>query len=381
MSASVPTRREAAPHRTSVLHRRPADRGRGERGAIIILVLVTLLLASFLLTAFIKRSGTELLADARASQLKGLRLEAYSALESTLAVLADYRNAQGALRSPVEPWGNALADTGYVPSDGREVEVTFEDESAKVSLPNATEDELQALLELAGVERNEAERFARTLHAWMREAPKDASPSLDAPDYTRAEPAYKAAARPLRSWAELAAVELDRRVFFDEAGRPTAAYETFTRAASLHAFSKVNLNSAPAETLTALGLGDGELQSLQNYRERPKPKGDPGYFRSLAEAGTVLGNSVPAEKFGTAIEVLRIHVTVRQGAIAYRLSAVIAASGNTRNTTPRREPTAATPGSTAQATTPGPDRKVLNLPFSVLEIKEDAEPPLPPPAA
>ncbi len=354
---------------------------RRERGSIIILVLVTLLLASFLLTAFIKRSGTELLADARASQLKDLRLEAYSALESTLAVLADYRQAQGALRSPAEPWGNALGDTGYVPSGGREVEVTFEDETARVSLPNATEDELQALLELSGVERNEAERFARTLHAWMREAPKDASPSLDAPDYTRAEPAYKAAARPLRSWNELAAVELDRRVFFDEAGRPTAAYETFTRAASLHAFAKVNLNAALPEALTALGLGEGELQALQNYRERPKSKGDPGYFRSLAEAGTVLGNSVPPEKFGTAIDVLRINVTVRQGAIASRLSVVTAAGGAARAARPRREQAPAAPGATAQTTTPAPDRKVLNLPFSVLEIKEDAEPPLPPPAA
>lgn len=373
MRAHDPVRREGS-------RARPLTGRSRERGAVIALVLVTLLLAAFLLTSFIRRSGTELLADARASQQRALRLEAYSALETTLAVMADYRVAQGALRSVSEPWSTALADTGYLPDAGREIEVTFEDESAKLSLPNASEDELQAMLEFAGVERNDAERSARTLHAWLREAPKDASPALDAPDYTRAEPAYKAAARPLRAWSELAAVELDRHVFFDEAGRPTAAFEAFTQNVSLHSFSKVNLNAAQPGTLTALGLGAGELQSLQTYRERPKQKGDLGVFRSLPEANTVLGNSVPGEKFGTSIEVLRVNVTVRQGAIAYRLSAVIATSGGARTSAPRRDQPKATAGSTAQVTTPAPQRKVLNLPFSVLEIREDAEPLTPPPA-
>jgi type II secretory pathway component PulK len=348
-----------------------------ERGAVIVLVLVTVLLAAFLLTAFIRRSGTELLADARGAQQKELRAEAYSALETALAVLADYRAAEGALRSPVETWGQPLVDTGYVPANGREVEIAFEDESAKLSLPQASETELQTMMEFAGVERNEAERLAGALHAWIREAPADAAPDLDAPDYSRAEPAYKPAHRALRSWSELAAVELDRHVFFDEDGRPTPVLEAFAREVSLHSFAKVNLNSARAGVLTALGLGAGEVQSLEIHRTRPKPRGETGVFRSLTEAGTVMGAAIAGDKFGTNIEVLRVNVTVHQGAIAYRLSTVIAATTGARAPQPRREQPAPDGGNGATTSRP-PERKMLNYPFTVLEIREDAEPITPP---
>lgn len=340
------------------------------------MVLVLLLLAAFLLSAFIRRTGTELLADARASQQREMRAEAYSALETTLAVLAEFRAVEGALRSPAEGWVEALADTGYTPGGGREVVVTFEDESAKLSLPNADETELQTMLEFAGVERNEAERLAGALHAWVREAPADAAIDLDAPDYTRSDPPYRPAGRPLRSWAELAAVEMDRQVLFDEDGRPTEPMLAFMREVSLHRFQKVNLNAAQAGVLTALGLGEGEIASLEDHRTRPRQPGDTGVFRSMAEAGTVLGASIAPERFGVASDVLRIHVTVVQGSIHYRLSAVIATSGNNANRAPRREAEQGA-ATSAPVTAPLPERKMLNYPFTVLEIQENAEPLLP----
>lgn len=349
-----------------------APRCARDRGAVIVLVLVTVLLAAFLLAVFIRRSTTELLADARASQQRELRGEAYSALETTLAVLADFRAAEGSLRSPAETWGRPLEGTDYVPADGREVEIAFEDESSKLSLPLASETELQTLLEFSGVERNEAERLANTLHAWMRREQEGTAVNFDTPDYTRAEPAYAAAGRPLRSWGELAAVELDRRVFFDEDGRPTEVFANFTREVSLLSFRRANLNSAQGGVLTALGLGEGELTALQTHRALPRAAGETGVFRSLAEASTVLGGAVLPERFGTDIEALRIHVTVRQGAVAYRLSVVVTPGSAATATAPRRDESA--PGSSG-GTAPGPERKVLNYPFTVVEIREDAEPP------
>lgn len=344
---------------------------RGQRGSVIILVLVTLIFAAFLLTAFIRRTGTELLADARAAEQRHLRAEAYSALETTLAVLADFRAAEGALRSPAESWGRPLEGSGYEPAAGREVEVSFEDESGKLSLPQATAEELQAVLELAGLERNGAERLARTLHAWLREAPADAPADFDSPDYTRADPPYRPAGRPLRSWGELAAVEFDRHLFFDEDGQPTELLEAFRREVSLHSFQTVNLNSARAGVLTARGLGPAELDALDDYRRRPKPPGDTGVFRSTTEAATVLGGaSVPAG-FGTNIEALRINVTARQGGVVYRVTVVISAGSRAGGGAPRRREEE--PGEGPETATSG-ERKVLNYPFAVLEIREDSEP-------
>jgi len=341
-----------------------------------VLVLVTVLLAAFLLAAFIRRSGTELLADSRASNMRGLRAEAYSALETTLAVLADQRAAEGSLRSPAEGWAEPLVETGYTPQPGREVEVSFEDESAKLSLPNASETEIQMMLEFAGAERNAAERLARTLRAWMHEAPKDAAADPDVPDYERADPAYRAAHRALRSWTELAAAEMDLHVLFDEEGRPTPVFEQFTQEVSLLSFRHLNVNSARPGALTALGLGSAEVQSLEDYRVRPKSRGDTGVFRSLTEAGTVLGPSLTGERFGVNIEALRVNVAVRQGGVVYRLSVVIASGAQA--SVPQRTPE---PGATGTAganeTAPAAERKALNYPFTVLEIRENAEPPAP----
>ncbi len=344
---------------------------RRNRGAVIVLVLVTVLLASFLLAAFLRRSGTELLADVRAAEMKQLRAEAYSALETTLAILADQRAVAGALHSPLEPWSDALADSGYVPGNGRVVEVLFEDESGKLPLATATETELQTLMEFAGIERNEAERQAAALHAWMREGGDETRSNFNAPDYSRNDPAYRIAKRPLRSWGELAAVAMDRPVFFDEGGRPTPEFAAFVREVSLHPFQKVNLNSAQAGVLTALGLGSAEVGALENHRVRPKSPGDLGVFRTMTEAGTVMGATVASDRFGTSIEVLRIMITARQGGVAYRLAVVI--STGTGALAPRAS--APPPQSSGGPTmAPAPERKMLNYPFAVLEIREDAEP-------
>lgn len=343
---------------------------RATRGAVIILVLVTILLAGFLLTAFIRRTGTELLADARAAEQGQMRAEAYSALETTLAVMADFRAAEGALRSPAESWGNALVDSGYEPAAGRQVTIAFEDESGKLSLPQATAEEIAAVLELGGAEPNDAERMGRVLHAWMREAPADTAGDFDAPDYTRAEPAYKAAGRPLRSWGELAAVEFDRQIFFDEDGRPTEVFEAFRREVSLHSFPTVNLNSAQAGVLTARGMGMAELGALENHRTQPRRRGETGVFRSTEEAAVVLGGAGVPAGFGTAIEALRINVTVQQGGVEYRLSVVVSTGSGTAPATGRKQETSGEETQVAAA----PERKVLNYPFAVLEIREDSEP-------
>jgi general secretion pathway protein K len=350
--------------------------GHRERGAVIVLVLVTLLLASFLLAAFIRRTGTELLADARAAERRQLRAEGYSALESVLAVLAAQRAAEGALHSPDEHWTEELAEAGYAPTGGREVTVAFEDESGKISLPKADAISIQTSLEAAGVAAVDAERMANALLAWMREGDRKESPDLDAPDYAGSDPAYRPARHALRSWGELAAVEMDRHVFFDETGAPTGVLRAFRQDFSLHSFQRTNLNSASAGVVVTLGLGQAEANALSDYRARPRRADEPGYFRSLNEAATVIGSAAAPARFSTEIEALRINVTVRQGAVAFRLTAVVAKPGTVvaTNRTVAAEP----PGATAAQPA---ERKRLDYPFAVLEIHEDIEAPeIPAPA-
>jgi hypothetical protein len=356
---------------------------RSSRGTVAILVLVTIALASFLLMAFIRRSGTELLADARAAERRQLRSEAYSALEATIAMLAAEREADGGLHSPEEGWSDLLAATGYVPTGGRQVEVSFEDESGKISLPRADAVTLQTALENDGLDQGAAEKMTNSILAWMRKADagNTSTTDSDAPDYSRNDPAYGPAHRQILAWSEFGAVEMDRHIFYDEDGRPTEVMRALMRDFSLHSFQHSNLNTASSTVLATLGLGTGAISALENYRAQPKRSDQPSVFRSMVDASTVLGSAAPADHFSTTVEVLRITVTVHHGGIVQRLTAVVAPPGASNRRAAPTDPSA-TPNTTPSAQ-PGADPsqsgassgKVLNYPFAVVEIHEDIEAP------
>ncbi len=339
------------------------------RGAIIVLVLVTLLLASFLLAAFIRRTGTELLADARAAERRQLRAEAYSALESLIAILGAERAETGAWHQPDPRWPALLEAGVYAPAAGRTLEIALADESAKISLPRADAVTLQTALEGAGVVPAEAERMAVVLRDWIRSGKADEPAVAEAPDYAGEDPAYRPARRALRSWGELAAVQLDRPVFFTEDGVPTAAFRVFCDDFSLHAFNLTNLNTAPASVLLTLGLGAAEVTALTEHRARPLDPEAPGYFRSVADAGAVIGAAADGTRFSAEVAAWRIGITIRQGAIAYRLLAVVAAPGAAA-----AQERAGEAGPADASAAPPTERKRLDYPLAVLEIREDPDP-------
>jgi len=99
---------------------------------VLVIVMVTLLFATFALIAFIEKATNDLLVEQREAETKRLRMEAYSALEVTLAVLEDFRQVGNGLHSPAEGWNDPLTFAGYTPTEDRTVEVAFEDESGKI---------------------------------------------------------------------------------------------------------------------------------------------------------------------------------------------------------------------------------------------------------
>jgi general secretion pathway protein K len=354
-------------------------RNRRVRGSVIIFVLVTILLASFLLTKFIERAGTELLADARAGDQARLRREAYSALEASLAVIADVRAIEQGLQSPAQGWDRPLERAEYVPPAGLTVAVAVQDESGKLSLPRTDHDGLVALLLTLGAEQDNAEKIADALLVWTQPDYVPASLDADGSAYERATLPHQPARRPLRSFDELAAIETVREFFFDESGQPTALAQGFIANVSLYSYARINLNGATPAAMVAAGLDPTQIDALANYARQQAGAGGPGYFRGMNEVNTVLGANADVGKFGTEVSAVRLVVTVRSGATTYRLEAVVApprgatlAAGTT--SAPGAGETAS--GSTAaQAETAVPIIKKLDYPFKVLEIREDVESP------
>lgn len=365
--------------------------GRRARGSVILVVLVTIAFVTVALTAFIERSMNDLLVEHRAYAANRLRLEACSVLETTLAVLEDFRLANGSLKSPAEGWGDPLTWVGYEPVEGHKVEVTFIDESGKFSLPNVTQSTLLNLFKDWGLSQAEGEIVADAILGWMKPdyVPTSAS-APDKDDYEREEIPFTPPGRAMRSFDELATIAVARDVFYDDAGQPNELWHRFASAFSLYSYQTPSLNGATPELLAGLGASDAAQQKqLNDYLAgRGLYEGNgPGFFKSPQDASTILGAQSPATQLDTQIRALRIIVTVREGRSAFRINALIAppngatipapAPSKTDTTAQNGGQTSNNPPTPAVSNSSGSSQsaKKLNYPFTILEFRENDEMP------
>lgn len=360
-----------------------------------MIVLVMVAFASAALLAFMEKAGNDLLVETREADARRLRLEAYSALETTLAVLEDFRLVNNGLRSPAEGWSDPLAFAGYEPAKGRTVEVAFEDESGKLSLPTLEATALTQLFVDWGLVKRDAETLTDALLGWMKTDYVPATSSAPQPeDYERAEVPYAPPGRSMRAYSELASIRVARETFYDEKGRPNELWQRFHDAISLFRFTQPNLNAARVDVLSALGGYD--LSQQQRLADFLAGKGDrarqgPGFFKSTDDAAVLLGGQKGPGQFGVEIRALRIRVTVRQGPAHFELSVVVAppggatlvtavappgkrrgAGGGGQPTPTPTRPPAANARTREGESAPGQDSaKKLNYPFTLLEISEN----------
>ena len=294
----------------------PAIPRGNRRGSIIILVMVTLLFTSAALVAFLDRAGTDLMVDARSAQAARLRPDAYSALEVTLAVLQDFRRADGnQLRAPTEGWGDPLGWAGWTPSDpNHTVDVSFQDESAKIPLIHTDQTTVLNLFEspaYGSMAAADAQKLIDGLLGWMK---KDYTPaSALQPDYEQSVLPFAAPGRPLRSMSELATIDTIRDVFFDQNGRPNNLWWQFYNDFSLYNFRNININGANADVLTAAGqFDDTQQQGISSYLAGTSRFSTLGrkWFQSAADLETVTGQAGNLSAFTFTIRALLILITV-----------------------------------------------------------------------
>ncbi|MBK9990268.1 MAG: general secretion pathway protein GspK [Verrucomicrobia bacterium] len=368
--------------------------GCGQRGSVLLIVLITIMFATLALYTYIERASNDLLVEKRSSDATYLRLEAYSALETTLAVLEDFRLTNGSLKSPAEGWADPLDFAGYEPPEGTKVEITFIDESGKFSLPYVNQSTLVNLFKSWELSQSTSETLADALLGWMKKDYVASSASApDKDDYEREEIPYDPPGRPLRSFSELATIAVVRDVFYDETGRPNELWHRFVSAFSLYSFQTPSINGASPELLAGLGVSDTLQQRQLNDYLRGKGSYEnrgAGYFKSGADVSTFLGEHSPAATLSTQISALRIIVTVSQGRASFRINALIAPpNGATIPAIERSDEKEPVAGTDAQAKAPATATdnsnqqatKKLNYPFTVLEFRENDEMPSPSPTA
>ncbi len=370
------------------------------RASVLVIVMITLLFAMFALLAFMEKAAVDLLVDQREVVTRRLRTEAYSALEVTLGVLNEFREAGSGLRSTAEGWGDPLAFAGYTPTEGRVVEIVFEDESGKISLPHATVPVLTTLFRNWELSQSDAETLADALLGWMKRG--HVYTTVLHPNYDSGPVPFESPGRSLRSWQELMAIEKVKETFFDSDGRPNDLWKRLVDVVSLLDFPRTNLNAAKPDALAALGQFDATQQ--RNIGEYLQGTGayervGPQIFQTPADAQRIAGPTGNTGAFAATISALRINVTVREGRNELRVSCVVAPPGgaktvNTTATSTKAQTAGAaaqtsaqqqnrpnaTPAAPAGANSATPSKAgSLKYPFTLLEIRENDEIPPPPP--
>ena len=346
----------------------PAARAR-RRGSVLLFVLVLVVVTAAAVLKFSERALGEMAGEGYYVQRQRLRGEAYSALEATLAVVAQYREIDGGLYAPAQGWGDPLGQAGYEVPAGREVRVTFTDENGKLPLTDAAvlEPALAGVFSDLGFEAGEVEVLTDSLLDWIDADDNPRPFGAEKDDYLRTDPAHVAANRTPRAFAELAAVQGFADLMFTESGRPNERFEAFTRRVSLWSDGTINLNTVPDALLRSSGLlDDRQLASLG--RALDTVEGDRGtagarYYRSLGELAEQVGELPPAAGLGVQTKVLGIVVTVRERQAEFRLRAVV-----------RTDTSGGRSGAASGGNGAGGANTTSEYPFKFLELVEDPPP-------
>lgn len=350
------------------------------QGSVLLLTLFLIVLAAFAMSRFIEKAYGEILAEGLHAERDRFRIEAYSALEATIAVLHNVERMAGALHAPAQGWNDPLGLAGVELSPGTVVRVDFVDEMGKISLPGADRERLLRLFEVLDFDSIEAQELSDALMGWMSEEAAAASFSNHQIDYERGDLPYRPPYRTLRSFHELAAVAGFREAFFD-GGVPNDRFRRFAELVSLYRFNAININAASPGVLRVWsGVGEQEAGYIESHWAQTTS--DQPFFTNLGEAEAQLG--VPlGGGYGVATQALRVNVTVTEGNSSFVLSAVVAPSSAAEALRPVPAPGANqnnNAGSRSRRTrresppstlTGAPGGQEVPYPYTFLELREN----------
>lgn len=337
------------------------------RGAVLLVVLVLIMVLSAMLIQFIERGLVEISTEGHYVRRDRLRIEAYSALETTIGVLADYIAVDGGLTTSAQGWGKPLEIAEYVPRDGLTVTVSFTDESGKLPLATIDEGTLYLLFHEMGFPAEEGLTLTSSLLDWIDADDETRIEGAESDLYSSAEWPYVAGNQPIRNLSELSVVEGFRELFFDEFGRPNDFFRIFSETFSVYSDGTLNANSISDLALRAyVGFGDAQIQALNDYLaglDGVRGTDDDRYFASPAELTQVFPQIPEGVQLGAGTTLLRIRVEVSEGAAdtTFALEAVVRPGQG---------------GTEGQSQGPGQREGSLTeaqvtYPFVFLEIRED----------
>lgn len=286
----------------------------------ILAVLVTLLLETVhrqLRAASVEYGKTE------------LRTTAYSALQTTLGVLAEFRELDGGLYSYAQGWRHPLEYADLEWPEGIPVKVTVVDESAKIPLNEESSHLLKLLFAEMGLSLSDSDMLVDTLMDWMDGDDLTRLHGAERDYYERLDLPIEPADGPLDRFDTLRFIKGYRELFFDESRHPNEYFHRFREAVSLHNSRTVNVNNAEGVVMAVLAESLGFDQRMtEDYLAGPdriRWNADDPFIRSREELAAAGMLSTQGIRFRA--EVIRIEVEAGAGDMRFSLQALLRLEG------------------------------------------------------
>ncbi|MCD8283755.1 MAG: general secretion pathway protein GspK [Opitutae bacterium] len=314
-------------------------------GAALLLVLGFVVLLSFLTAGILKNSRREMVWQASESSRPQLEIAARSALEATLAVIANFQSIDGAIYCPRQGWADALTLAGfeYVAKedawrfdDKTLIDVKFRDESGRYALNKLSSSDLATLLVALGVSTSDTDALCACFADWI-DSDDNASVNgaeiddYDSDDENDAIPPN----RELRDFSEIRYIKNFPEIFLDDNGNPNELYRLLENAVSLVAeSSRPNINTATPAALKALVYESGtDADAVTDYLEATNSiSGTPNVFRNASDLSRASADGL-ANKVSFGVQTLRITTTARRGAASFTLDTLVSVSTTTAGST------------------------------------------------
>ena len=292
----------------------------------LIAVLGLIFAASIIAVSLVEYTTRAVRVSASSTWERDLRLDAYSALYASVAVLKEYEKIDGGLFSAERGWGEPLKDGRITFPDGSLVTVKITDESGKLPLSALDSSSLQKIFEEMDIPASDAQEMADCIVDW-RDA--DDGKSFSGAEYEDYDTnAVKPPNRHISSLDELKYVKKVQEVFFDENGNPNDLFKTFASGVSTELFEKTNLNSASPATLKmmldieAKDYDDSLYSALRG--ESGQVSDGIVWVKNATELSSRGATEIPVRNAVYKSRLLKIEITVKRGVGEYYLCAFYA---------------------------------------------------------
>lgn len=292
---------------------------------LLLLVLAFLFLTSVVVVSVLESSMRNLRSAATASARDDLRVYAFSAMEVSLATLAEIRELDENLHSPAQGWGNPIDYAPVAWPEGVKVTVEIKDETGKLPLDSPDRDMLHQLLEQLGVDFSESEELIDAYLDWVDEDDLERLNGAEADYYERQTPKRTPPNAPITSYDAFRYIKGFDELFFDENGAPNSLFKRFKDSTSLKHGHSVNINTASTTLVEMYEETQGfDARSLKDLKDGldgvPGTEDDGWSTGSSSEDGFSTNEN---SGLGHEAHVFRITVRVSQGPKHFQLSALV----------------------------------------------------------